>query len=522
MIPSNIAALAELTTKQETPWPAREELPPTTPPAPTLPSEMVPEPLRPWQVDVAERACIPLEYVAGPTVVGLGAVVGRGVGIRPEQFDDWTVVPNLWGGIVGRPGLMKTYAIQEALRPLRRLAAAANERYEAEESSWQARRARLQAEVEAIKAQMTKAAKAGQDPSNFEAELASKLDEMRESTPTERRYFTQDATVEKLAVLLKENPRGLLILRDELAGWLRTMDRPGREGEREFYLEAWNGNGSFTVDRIERGTIHIPALCLSVVGGIQPGKLQAYISDALREGFRDDGFLQRVQVLVWPDRPGEWRPVKRWPDTEARRRAYEVFAWLDRLVPTQIGAQIEEESIPYLRFNEAAQAVWDEWRAELENRLRSEELAHTPAFESHLAKYRSLMPSLALIFHLVNMAAGLETSPVVSEGAACLAAAWCEFLEAHARKVYAEEIMLDAVAAHRLAHHIKEGRIRDGDTVREIQRHEWTGLTTPEMVDAGLRVLEKAHWVRVERVDTGGRPSYVVRLHPELREGRGA
>src|SRR5690606_26030711 len=178
----------------------------------------------------------------------------------------------------------------------RRLAAAANERYEAEESSWQARRARLQAEVEAIKAQMTKAAKAGQDPSNFEAELASKLDEMPESTPTERRYFTQDATVEKLAVAPKENPRGPLILRDELAGWLRTMGRPGREGEREFYLEAWNGTGSFTVDRIERGTIHIPALCLSVVGGIQPGKLQAYISDALREGFRDDGFLQRVQV----------------------------------------------------------------------------------------------------------------------------------------------------------------------------------------------------------------------------------
>src|SRR5690606_4952758 len=253
---------------------------------------MVPEPLRPWLVDVAERACIPLEYVAAPALVGLGAVIGRRLGIRPEQFDDWTVVPNLWGGIVGRPGLMKTHAIQEALRPLRRLAATAAERYEAEEAAWQARRARLQAEVEAIKSQMTKAAKAGKDAASLERELAEKLAELRDCAPAERRYFTQDATVEKLAVLLKENPRGLLILRDELAGWLRTMDRPGREGEREFYLEAWNGNGGFTVDRIERGTIHIPALCLSVVGGIQPGKLQAYINDALREGFRDDGFLQ--------------------------------------------------------------------------------------------------------------------------------------------------------------------------------------------------------------------------------------
>ena len=164
---------------------------------------------------------------------------------------------------------------------------------------------------------------------------------------------------------------------------------------------------------------------------------------------------------------------------------------------------------------------WDEWRAELENRCGPKSW-HTPRPLSHIRqKYRSLMPSLALIFHLVNMAAGLETSPVVSEGAACLAAAWCEFLEAHARKVYAEEIMLDAKAAHRLSHHIKEGRIRDGDTVREIQRHEWTGLTTPEMVDAGLRCWRKPigcglnGWTREAGLPKRG-------LHPELREGRGA
>src|SRR5690606_1756185 len=189
--------------------------------------------------------------------------------------------------------------------------------------------------------------------------------------------------------------------------------------------------------------------------------------------------------------------------------------------PADVGAQQEAESIPYLRFDAGGQAVWDAWRSELENRLRSDELSSTPAFESHLAKYRSLMPSLALIFHLVDAAAGRGSSGAVGEGSARLAAAWCEFLEAHARKVYAEELMLEAIAAHRLARHIQEGRIRDGDTVREIHRHEWTGLSTPELVDSGLRVLEQVHWVRSERVETGGRPSYIVRLHPDLRGGRG-
>lgn len=521
---SNIEALAQAMNGkvEEPPWPPREPLPPERPPAPTLPEEMVPEPLRPWLVDVAERACIPLEYVAAPAIVGLGAIVGRTVAIRPEEYDDWTVVPNLWGGIVGRPGVMKTHAIHEAIRPIRRLAAEATQRHEAEEDAWRARQARLQAEIEAIRAAMAKAAKAGQDASSLEAELAEKLAEARASMSTERRYYTQDATIEKLAVLLKENPRGLLVLRDELAGWLRSMDRPGREGDREFYLEAWNGTGGFTVDRIERGTLHVPALCLSVMGGIQPGKLRAYVTDALREGFRDDGLLQRVQVLVWPDRPGEWRPIKRWPDNEARARAYAIYAWLDRLTPSAVGAQVEEEAIPYLRFAPSAQAVWDEWRAELEARLRSDELASTPAFEAHLAKYRSLMPSLALLFHLAAVAAGQETAPAVGEEAARLAAAWCEFLEAHARKIYADEIMLENQAAHRLARHIEQGNIRDGDSIRDIHRHEWEGLSTPEIVVAGVRALERLHWVRVEQVATGGRPSHVIRLHPELQRGQAA
>lgn len=79
------------------------------------------------------------------------------------------------------------------------------------------------------------------------------------------------------------------------------MERPGREGDREFYLEAWNGTGSYTFDRIGRGTIHVPALAVSVIGGIQPGKLQRYIAEALSDGGGADGLLQRLQLLVWPD-----------------------------------------------------------------------------------------------------------------------------------------------------------------------------------------------------------------------------
>jgi putative DNA primase/helicase len=419
----------------------------------------------------------------------------------------------------------------EAIKPLSRLAAEARDRYQAQEAMDGARRDRIETEIMALKNDMVKAAKAKSDISKLERELVKKKNEALEARPIERRYMTQDATVEKLGEMLRDNPRGLLVFRDELAGWLRTLDRPGREGDREFYLESWNGTGGYTFDRISRGTIHVPAVTVSLIGGIQPGKLKAYIDEATANGGGADGLLQRVQLLVWPDSVGEWKQADRWPEQASKDLAYGVFKTLDRIKSP------DGENIPALRFAPDAQALFDAWRHELECRLRSEELSTTPAFESHLAKFRSLMPSLALLFHLTDVAeafagfAGgvdghfqeilVEQLPPVSLQAAQLAAAWCDFLELHSRKVYVSELSPGVGAAQALSKKIESGEVKDGATVRSIYDHDWSGLSSNKQVVEALDVLATAGWVRVERVETGGRPSEIVRLHPKLRGQRG-
>ena len=101
-----------------------------------------------------------------------------------------------------------------------------------------------------------------------------------------------------------------------------------------------------------------------------------------------------------------------------------------------------------------------------------------------------------------------------------LAADWCGFLEAHARKLYAVELHAGASAAHALAAKIQAGAIFDGQSVRELYRAQWAGLRTPERVLAGLTELTDLGWVRVEYALTGGRSSQVVRLHPDLWTSR--
>jgi putative DNA primase/helicase len=331
----------------------------------------------------------------------------------------------------------------------------------------------------------------------------------------ERRYKTNDATVEKVARLLNENPNGLLLLRDELNGWLQTLNKAGREGDREFYLESWNGYGSYTVDRVGSGTLHVPALCLSIFGGIQPGKLQAYVEKTIQCSADDDGLLQRFQLLIYPELSPTWSNVDRNPNLAARERVFEIFNYIDS-APTHESGQITA-----VRFSEAAQEAFNVWRQELESRLRSNEIGCS-AFESHLAKYRSLMPSLALLFWLLEDPKHIHGSSAVSFSAATLAIRWCDFLEKHAFKAYRIGQSAEAQATKKLAEYVENGLVPHASSVRNIYRRQLSHLKTPQLVEQALESLEELNWLRVVQATVQGGKSKRIMIHPKFRQAGGA
>jgi putative DNA primase/helicase len=178
------------------------------------------------------------------------------------------------------------------------------------------------------------------------------------------------------------------------------MDRQGHEADRGFYLECWNGNNDYAYDRIGRGTILLKALCLSLFGTIQPGPLSRYLRASV-SGDEADGFVPRLQVMVYPDPPKKFVNVDEWPDSRAKDEAYTVFERLAGLDPALLGAEQDKDTgLYFLRFSDDAQELFDEWRTDLERRLRGG--SESPLMTCHLSKYRSLMPSLALLFHLVE------------------------------------------------------------------------------------------------------------------------
>src|SRR5712692_3314697 len=121
------------------PWPAPRPLSAALAAVCPFDPELLPETLRPWVLDLAERLQVPADYPAAALIVMLAGALGRRASIRPQRHDNWVVVPNLWGAIIGRSGVMKSPVLHVVLGPLRRRQSLASTVYESERDAYQHR-----------------------------------------------------------------------------------------------------------------------------------------------------------------------------------------------------------------------------------------------------------------------------------------------------------------------------------------------------------------------------------------------
>jgi putative DNA primase/helicase len=473
----------------------------------------LPESIGPWIADISERMQCPPDYAGITAIVALGTVIGTKIGIRPQAYTDWTEVANQWGCCVGPPGVLKSPAMQEALKPLLRLEARA-----IEANADEARRYAVEAEAyridkdNLIKKSRGRRGKDGEEKgsSGRDAIIAAlKMLGDKPEEPKARRYLTNDSTYQALGVLLANNPYGLLVYRDELVSLWATLDQEENAAARGFYLSAWAGKQSYNSDTISRGNTRANLICLSILGSTQPDRLADYVRPANLGGSRNDGLIQRHGLLIWPDQPPGWRDVDEKPDLGARERAWNAFERLDAMRPEEVNAERDpyDEKLPFLRFSDEALERFRDHRVARRLLITSGVLG--PALTSHLSKYDKLVPSLALINHLADGGVG-----PIGLGSVERAIAFADYLETHARRAFAAGDLVEIDAARALIVRLRKGELETGFTTRDVYRRHWAGLSDREAVSAGLNLLVELDWLKVTTQQTSGRPRAVHTVNP--------
>jgi hypothetical protein len=480
-------------------WPEPLSLP-SLPPVPAFSMDLLPDAFAAWVADAADRACFPPDFAAVSAMVALGSLVGRRIGIRLKEQDNWTEHGNVWGASVGLPSSLKSPAMRDAMSPFKRLQVRADE---------SAAKADLIYDAELEKAKIRRDLSKKTARQTLENDPTADVDLVLDALPTappHRVYWTSDVTVERLGEILGDNPIGVLIERDELSSFLTNLEDERNATARGFYLTGWSGKEGYRFDRIVRGRTAIPAFAISIIGGIQPGPLERYVRGAF-SGERADGLLQRFQLAVWPDAP-TFEYVDRWPNQKCKDDAAQLFAFADTFDPESVGQRDTfDNSPPFLRLNGAAQGLFVEWYSTFMTMRRARENngADSPAVSSHFGKYPGLLGKLALIIHIADQ----PSERAVGERTMRKAISWLEYLEPHARRIYHAADTPDVDTARLLLARIKRGQVRGPFKAREVYRNGWHGLGEAKRVKSACRLLADYDYLREVDIDVPvqGRPA---------------
>jgi hypothetical protein len=471
-----------------------QKLPPELLPVPKLDPDSLPSVIREAALDLADRLQCPVDYVVVSMLAAAGSVIGNQIGIFPRAVDEtWEVYPALWGGIVGDPGSKKSPAVQQAHKPLLHLDDIAAQKHAQAMQTFQLQLEKYEDDVSAWK--------------------KGKGVSFKPSPPVEpkrQRYFAHDTTYQALGTILEANPRGVLVIGDELSGLIQSLDTAGQEAARGFYLTGWSGTGSYSFDRIGRGSVTLSRYCLSLFGGFQPDRIRGYVKFAQRGSSKNDGLLQRFQLIVWPDQLTDIKSVDRKPNKAAMDQFHQAFMRLSTQAESKLAGAVSLPSgAQLLHFSSESQPLFNDWLLANEKLLANGTL--DAARQSHFAKYRSLIPALALLFHLLDGHEG----PICEE---CLTRSieFAHYLRDHANRVYASASGNDLRAVRLIAERLLKGELADGFTCRTLMLKGWSGLSGKEQAQAAIDALVEFGWLAETEIRSAGRPSTRYQLNPAV------
>jgi hypothetical protein len=454
----------------------------------------------------AHGAGVSFDHVAVPLLATASGVIGAARYVKPSR--SWAEPAALWAAMVGLSGTGKTPGINVSKRALVEVERKRQTTIDGKRRSHEAIREAAKLAREQWKAKLKETA----------GETVVSLDQIRdikaaEPMPVaaedpgpfiEPRLFISDSTIERLAQLISAHPSGALLIIDELAALFLNLSRYSGGSDREFWLQAWNGD-AYRVERMGREPVDLDHLLVGIIGGLQPDKLsRSFQGD-------HDGIYARI-LFSWPPEP-PYRPLT--DDVDVLEPAVvDAIDRLAKLVDKSEDGGFAAHAIP---LTDGARRLFEDFRQHvhfLQGSLDGRERDWAAKMPPH-----ALRLALTLCLLDYGFRGGAEPTEVNDRSMDAAIGLVRNYFFPHARAALRQIGLSEKHAtARRVLRWIRANR-RNEISIMDIRREALAQGLDKEQTLAVIESLEKAGWLRETTVETGarGKPARRWSANPKLR-----
>lgn len=344
----------------------------------SFPLDIYPTEIQNYLIECNRTLDSSIDYMGAGLLWMLSILVGNSMKIQVKN--GWDECCTIWVTVVGKAGVGKSPSINNVIRPL----------------------------IQANSREIREYQKRFREWDEYD-KLSKKEKEQRPEVqcPIKKQFIVNDVTLEALVELHEENPNAVGVFKDELAGWIKDMNKYRAGSDLEFWLSTFSNQPAALNRKTVKNTyVHSPII--PVLGGIQPAVLNQIFTDE----YRDNGFSDRM-LLCYPD-----IQVEMYNDNELSE---ELIDWYHNYIG-ELHAHIknslivfdeEREIKPHLiPMDNAAKAEWKRINNKITIMQNSDN--ESEFTKSMLPKQKTYVPRFALLLSVIDAYANGEelTRPI--------------------------------------------------------------------------------------------------------------
>lgn len=330
-----------------------------------FPIDIFPKDIQTYLLECNSKLDSSIEYMGCSLVWLISVCIGNS--IEMEVKKGWVENLSVWISVVGKAGLGKTPSISNIIFPLIKINAKEIKKFIKENDKYEF----------------------------YNALSKKEKDEHSEvAKPIKTQFIANDITLEALVDLHQESDNAVGVFKDELAGWLKDMNKYREGSDLEFWLSTWSGK-SVNLNRLTRKGSFVEKPFIPVLGGIQPTIFNTFYTDENK----DNGFMDRM-LLCYPD-----LTIDKYNENEI---SDDILKWYKEIVisfydtiKSIIKRDEDGDIIPLTsKFSEDAKIEWMRIFNEMTDIQNNEE--ENEYLKSMFPKQKSYIPRFACIIHVFN------------------------------------------------------------------------------------------------------------------------